>query len=423
MEIMQKPYYLMTGLFMMLTALVTLDSSLASIGWTPAFAGLKWMRVHFITLGVLTQLVLGLLPALTARGLKLPRPRMSWLTWLLYNSGLIILLIGLPVINAPMIVAGGTLIFVAVLVLIKDLIKLRRLAIHLQSRAVCSTYSTTRFYLGGLVYLLVGVLVGTGMWIGWSEPLRIAIPKEVHVHTNLWGYTALIFAGLIYDLFPDLTRQKLFSRVRLDMLVFGSMALGALGLVTGPWLDLGWSAVAGLTLHTLGTLVLLVQLIRMVASERKLRHPGLAHMVSAYLWLLVPVVVAPYIVAKASGSFPVGEVAGNGGPILIYGWILTFLLAVMPYFFTVAIQPARKPALGGSWLSLALMHLGSLLFWLALFFPKGQAILRAAAFLFWFAAMLPLMFDLYGVAQSGAEQMERAERRVFPAETVNSEIK
>jgi cytochrome c oxidase cbb3-type subunit I len=307
MEVMQKPYYLMTGLFLMLTALVTLDSSLASIGWTPAVAGLKWMRVHFITLGVLTQLVFGLLPALTARGLNLPRPRMSWLTWLLYNSGLIILLIGLPGINAPMIAAGGTLIFVAVLVLIKDLVNLRRLAINLQSRAVCSTYSTTRFYLGGLVYLLVGVLVGTGMWIGWSEPLRIAIPKEVHVHTNLWGYTALIFAGLIYDLFPDLTRQKLFGRLRLDMLVFGSMALGALGLVTGPWLDLGWPAVAGLTLHTIGTLVLLVQLIRMVVSERKLRQPGMAHMVSAYLWLLVPVVVAPYIVAKASDSFPVAR--------------------------------------------------------------------------------------------------------------------
>jgi hypothetical protein len=161
----------------------------------------------------------------------------------------------------------------------------------------------------------------------------------------------------------------------------------------------------------------------MAVIERKLRQPWLAHMVSAYLWLLVPVVVAPYIVAKASDSFPVAEVAGNGGPILIYGWIMTFLLAVMPYFFILANQPSRKPALGGSWLSLSLMHLGGVLFWLALFFSQGQAILRAAAFLFWFAAMLPLMFDLYGIAQSGTEQMDHAERRVVPVETVSSEIK
>jgi cytochrome c oxidase cbb3-type subunit I len=231
---MHAPYFLMTGLYLLLTALVTLDSSLASAGWMPAFAGLKWMRVHFITLGVLTQLVFGLLPALTARGLNLPKPKMNWFSWLLYNGGLIILLIGLPVINAPMLIAGGTLIFVAVLILMKDLIDLRRTAIIQQGSRVCSTYSTTRFYLGGLAYLLVGVLVGTGMWIGWPEPLRIAIPKEVHVHTNLWGYTALVFAGLIFDLFPVLTRQKLFNRLRLDMLVFGSMALGALGLVIGP---------------------------------------------------------------------------------------------------------------------------------------------------------------------------------------------
>ncbi|MBN1666594.1 MAG: hypothetical protein JW862_05880, partial [Anaerolineales bacterium] len=247
------------------------------------------------------------------------------------------------------------------------------------------------------------------------------IPKEVHVHTNLWGYTALIFAGLIYDLFPALTKQTLFGKVRLEMLVFGSMALGALGLVVGPWLDLGWPAVAGLTLHTLGTLVLLAQLVWLVIRERAQRHPGVAHLVSAYLWLLVPVVVAPYIVAKASEAFPVGEVAGNGGPILIYGWILTFLLALLPYFFTQVFQPNRAPALGGTWLSLAFMHLGSILFWVALFLPSVQAGLRAGAFLFWFAALLPVLLQLYAQAKSGTERMERAARRIVPGDTFQTD--
>jgi hypothetical protein len=299
----------------------------------------------------------------------------------------------------------------------KDLVSLRREAITQKGRGVCSLYSTTRFYLGGLTYLLVGVLVGTGMWIGWAEPLHIAIPKEVHVHTNLWGYTALVFAGLIYDLFPALTKQKLFGKARLDMLVFGSMALGALGMVTGPWLDIGWPAVIGLSLHTIGTLILLVQLGRFVVSERSQRHPGAAHMLSAYLWMLVSTVVAPFIVAKASAYFPVGEVAGNGGPILIYGWILTFILAILPYFFTQVFQPNRGPALGGSWLSLAFMHLGSALFWVALFIPQAQAGLRAGAFLFWFAGLLPMLFDLYRQAQSGTERMERASRRIVPGDT------
>lgn len=416
---MQAPYFLMTGLYLLLTALVTLDSSLASLGWMPALAGLKWMRVHFITLGVLTQLVFGLLPALTAKGLNLPKPKMNWFAWLIYNGGLIILLIGLPSVHCASIITGGTMIFLAVLVLIKELIYLRREAIAVKGRGVCSTYATTRFYLGGLFYLLVGVLVGTGMWIGWSEPLRIAIPKEVHVHSNLWGYTALIFAGLIFDLFPALTKQRLFGKARVDMLIFGAMALGALGLVTGPWLNIGWPAVAGLTLHTLGTLLLLGALIRMVVREPGLSHPGSAQIASSYLWMLVPTIVAPFIVAKASERFPVSEVSGNGGPILIYGWILTFILAVIPYFFSQVFQPIRASALGGSWWSLASMHLGSLLFWLGLFLPSAQAGLRAGAFFFWFAALLPILLELYAQAKAGTERMEWVSRCIVPGDSVH----
>lgn len=418
---MQIPYLIMTGLYLLLASVVTLDSSLASMGWTPVLAGLKWMRVHFITLGVLTQFVFGILPWLTARGLKLPRTRMNWGTWLLYNSGLLILLVGLPSIYAPSIITGGMLIFTAILFLMKDLVGLRRTAMSKQGRAVCETYSTTRFYLGGLAYLLVGVLVGTGLWIGWSDALHIAVPKEVHVHTNLWGFTAIVFAGILYDLFPALTRQRIFGKVRLDMFVLGSMMLGTLGLVTGPWLDIGWPAVSGLVLHTIGTLALLVQLILMVVKERKIRHPGVAHLVSAYLWLLMPVIVAPYIVAKASEDFPVAEVAGNGGPILIYGWILTFSLAVIPYFFSHAFQSKRNPTLGGSWVSLFFMHLGSVMFWAALFFPAVQAGMRAGAFFLWFASLVLLLIDLYRQTQTGMERMGQESQLVFPTEDENTE--
>jgi len=413
---MQAPYLIMTGLYLLLTGVVTLDSSLASIGLMPALAGLKWMRVHFVTLGVLTQMVFGLLPWFTARGLKLPNAKMNWATWLFYNSGLVILLIGLPSVNAPSIITGGTLIFIAILFLMKDLIALRRTAIANKGRTVCETYSTTRFYLGSLLYLLVGVIVGTGLWIGWSEALHIAVPKEVHVHTNLWGFTAIVFAGILYDLFPELTRQKLLGKLRLDMLVFGSMMLGTLGLVTGPWLDIGWPAVVGLVLHTIGTLIQLAQLIRLVVSQRKMRNPGMAHLVSSYLWLLMPVIVAPYIVAKATEDFPVAEVTGNGGPILIYGWIVTFSLAVLPYFFNQTFQPKQNPSLGGSWLSLLSMHIGSVIFWAALFFPAVQAGLRAGAYFLWFAGLLPLLVNLYLQTKAGVDKIDQNTRLVVPTE-------
>lgn len=399
---MQTPYYIVSGLFLALTGVVTADSSLANLGWMPAFGGIKWMRVHFITLGVLTEIVIGLLPVLTARGLKLPRPGMNWPTWLAYNTGLIILLIGLPIVDRWMIITGGTLIFAAILMLMKDLIDLRREAIAREGHEVCTSYATTRFYLGGLFYLLIGVLVGTGMWIGWSEPLGIAIPKEVHVHSNLWGYTAIIFAGLLFELFPQLRQRKIFGK-SMEMLVFGSMFIGASGLVIGPWLDIGWPAVAGIILHTVGILTLLGYLIHLLVQKHELRRPGHAHIISSFIWLLVPVIVAPYIVAKASEDFPVEEVAGGGGPILIYGWILTFLAAAIPYFVPKSRTVSQAPTLGGSWFSLVSMHLGGILFWTALFLPSVQNLLRAGAFFFWFLGIIPMLKNSFGWIRANAD--------------------
>lgn len=398
---MQAPYFIVSGLFLGLTAIVTLDSSLANLGWMPAFGGVKWLRVHFITLGVLTESILGLLPVLTARGLKLPKPKVNWTVWLAYNTGLILLLIGLPIVDRWLIITGGTLIFAAVLVVMKDLIDMRKQAIAQEGKGVCTTYATTRFYLGGLFYLLIGVLVGTGMWIGWSEPLHIAIPKEVHVHSNLWGYTAIVFSGFLFELFPQLRQKKILGK-SMEMIVFLLMFIGASGLVIGPWLDIGWPAVVGLTMHTVGVVVLLGYLIAILVKNKELRHPGYAQIVSSYVWLLVPVIVAPYIVAKASESFPVEEVAGGGGPILIYGWIMTFLSAVIPHYFPKFGGVRSAGTMGGSWASLAFMHLGGVLFWVALFFPPAQKMLRAGAFFFWLLGMLPLLMSSFGWIRSNA---------------------
>jgi hypothetical protein len=67
------------------------------------------------------------------------------------------------------------------------------------------------------------------------------------------------------------------------------------------------------------------------------------------------------------------------------------------------------------------MHLGSLLFWLGLFFPNIQAGLRAGAFFLWFAALLPMLMELYALAKAGTERMERASRRIVPSDTVHTD--
>ena len=123
---MLNPYLLMVVLFSALAALAALDASMASLGLLPFLSGLRWLRVHFITLGVVTEAVFGLAAALVAARSTLARPKTRWDIWILLNGGLLILLVGIPLINQALILAGGTLVFGAAALLIHQLAGLRQ---------------------------------------------------------------------------------------------------------------------------------------------------------------------------------------------------------------------------------------------------------------------------------------------------------
>jgi cytochrome c oxidase cbb3-type subunit I len=82
---------------------------LASYTILPWFNGLRWLRVHFITLGAMTEALFSLLPSLAAIRYSLPWPEFRWPIWLLLNAGLLLLLPGIPNINQTLIFTGGTL--------------------------------------------------------------------------------------------------------------------------------------------------------------------------------------------------------------------------------------------------------------------------------------------------------------------------
>ena len=114
---MFNPYFLMTFLYLALAVLSALAAALINFGVLPVFAGLPWMRVHFITLGALTEFIFGVVPLLVAARNEQPRPQTRWDIWLALNVGLLTLLIGIPLINTVFITAGGGLIFLATVLL------------------------------------------------------------------------------------------------------------------------------------------------------------------------------------------------------------------------------------------------------------------------------------------------------------------
>lgn len=397
---MPQPYFLMSMLYLSLVALSALASLLTGLEIIPLFGSLKWLRVHLVTLGALTEILFGLAPTLVAIARGFPRPKMRWDIWLSLNAGLVLLLIGIPTITHTLIITGGALVGTATVLLIVQLVGIR----PAQVQRTASRLDGRRFYTAGLSYLVVGGLVGTGLWLGWSEALHIASPIEVHVHTNLWGFTALILAGLLVDLYPSFAQRSL-AWPRTIPWIYWTITLGAFGLILGPWVNINLFTVVGLILHTVGSILLLANVIKPLLGNRRTWTPGMFHLVTSYVWFFIPVVVAPMIVARAT-DFPVEEISGSGGPILVFGWILQFGYAVVPYLFTLFFEPDKPARLGGTWLSLIAVHTGSLLFWVSLFLPNVETVTRALAYGFWMISGLPILMSLWKSLRAGLKKVE-----------------
>ncbi len=393
---MALPYLLMTLLFGALAALAAWDSSFSSLGLAPWFNGLRWMRVHFITLGLLSELIFGLAPTIVAARAGLAQPRTRWEIWLALNGGLLVLVAGIPLVNGWLIFVGGLLVFSATVLLMAQLSRIQRPA-----RAEAVTPSGRWFYVTGLAYLLLGIIVGTGLWLGWGPALGIQVPIEVHIHANNWGFMSLSFVGLLVDVYPGITGRPL-ARPRSLVAIYWMMAIGALLLVLGPWFKNELFSVPGIILHLSATFWLLASVIKPIWSDRRTWGPGLWHVITSYVWIVAPVLVAPLIILKVPG-FPGAGIEQNAPQALVYGWVLQFGVALIPYLFARWLFPGRPASLGGSWFSLGAIHVGGVLLWASIFLKDIQGLVHGAAYLAWAVALVPVVIQVRRLAQEALE--------------------
>ncbi len=401
---MLNPYFLVVFLYIALAVLGALDASLINFELLPSFAGLRWMRVHFITLGALTEFAFGILPILVAARVGLPRPKIRWDIWLTLNLGLLILLMGIPPINAVLITTGGTLIFIAATLLMIQLGKMR-------ATDTAQNSEGRKFYVVGLAYLLLGILVGTGLWQGWSTWLQIKVPIEVHIHANNWGFMSLVFAGLLVDLYPGFAGRSL-AWPRSITPIFWMMSFGALGLVLGPWFQSNLFSVPGLILHLSATIWLLLNVIKPLLGDPKLRTAGMLHLITSYVWIMAPVLVAPLIILKVPG-FPGAGIEQNAPQALIYGWVLQFGYAIIPLIFKRIFQPDAPPKLGGNRFSLIAVHLGGVFLWVGIFLHEYQPMLHGIAYGLWFVSLLPIAYELWQIIRSAMNNSQ--DKNAVPA--------
>ena len=399
-------YFLMSALFVVMAVLAAADASLTSLNVLPWFNGLRWVRVHLITLGAMTEAIFGALPLLTALHFNRPRPRFRWDIWLTLNAGLLTLLIGIPIVNQALIFTGGTLIFTATTLLIIELSRMRPAA-GTKAPAPSTGQPGRPFYIAGLSFFLLGILIGTGLWFGWGEALRIQVPLEAHIHANNWGLMALVFAGLIIDTYPRWAGRSL-AWPRSIPVIFWLMVFGALGLVLGPWFQSSYFTVPGLVMHLAATFWLLLNVVQPLRGERTIwSAPGIWHLLTSYFWIIAPVLMAPLILLGVAG-IPGPTIEANAPQALIYGWVFQFGFAMLPFFFRRAFVPGEPARLGGNWFSLVAANLGGLFLWASIFVAPLYATLHGIAYALWAAAAVPVALELWGIVRRGMARLDAA---------------
>ncbi|MEK6222803.1 MAG: hypothetical protein N2D54_11210 [Chloroflexota bacterium] len=393
---MINPYIFTILLYLFIAIFGALDASLVSYQLLPWVNGLRWMRVHLITLGILTQLIFALMPALVAHKLEETKQKFRWDIWLTLNMGILALLYGIPLINFPAIITGGTLVFIAATLLTVQLSKLKNTAASTSTSDDIDPHIGRKFYIGGLSYFLLGIFIGTGLWLGWPAMLNMQSPVEVHIHANNFGLMALVFAGLLIDIYPKVTGREL-AQPRSITPIFWMMTLGALGLVLGPWTGSLVFTVPGLILHVSSTIWLLVNIITPLKGDRQAWTPGIIHLITAYFWILVPILIGPFIILGVSG-IPEVAIEANAPQALIYGWLLQFGYALVPYFFSRALYPEKPTAqLGGTWFSLVMVNLGGAFLWASIFNEPNYGVLHGTAYLLWALSFLPIAKQIWDI--------------------------
>jgi hypothetical protein len=371
------------------------DVSLVSFNLLNNFPALRWVRVHFITLGILSQVIFGLLPLLEASLSKKKHPAMRWDIWLTLNVGLVALVSGFSGVNHPIIFTGGTLIFISSTLLLLQLWNVRG----------GDAPESLKFYITGVFYLLVGIIIGTGLYLNWSASLFIKIPLEAHIHANSWGFMSLVFAGLLVDFIPMITGKPLSTTKNISLIYWG-MTLGAFGLVLGPWLGGSLPPTAsGLILHIVSTVWLVVLMVRAFRQSGRLNTAGAWHLVSSYIWIIAPISMAPFIIFKILESGPIESTAPQA---LIYGWVLQFGIALIPYIARRFFLKEQDPQLGGSWMSLTAATAGSLLVWASIFIVPARGVLYGIGFALYTLALVRPLKEIIEITRDGMKKFELA---------------
>lgn len=402
---MRRPthaFLTLAGLYLAVGLLAVTGRLVVEVGLVETLPRLRWLTIHLVTIGGLTQSLFAALPHLaggsggTDTGSRTPAGgRSRWAQWLLLNAGYPLVLIGMATGSTETAVAGATLVLAALGLL---LVQVRRVA----------TGRFAPFYRVAPWFLVVGIFAAFGMLLGLHGPGGYFGSIEAHVHANVWGFLALVAAPTLLRLVPRFAGADL-AHPALERVTFWGIAVGATGLVAGPWLAIHALTFTGLAIYVVGTVALLANVVGTYRQADCPRDGRLGHLLGAYLWLVVPVPIAPFVLLFPDlvPAAVIERAAING---LVFGWMLQLAMAFLPAVATallavpdrglvdlVARVDADFPA--PRWTQVATVNFGMLALWLTpIPLPPGvEPALALTGYTLVGVAWATFLHDLWGV--------------------------
>ena len=144
-------------------------------------------------------------------------------------------------------------------------------------------------------------------------------------------------------------------------------------------------------------------MIQAFKASGKLNGPGAWHLVSSYTWITAPILVAPFILLGYLEGGPIESIAPQA---LIYGWVLQFGIALVPYIARRFFLKEENPKLGGNWVSLVGATLGSLFVWVSIFIVPARGVLYGIGFALYAIALIYPVKELFEIARDGLKKIE-----------------
>jgi nitrite reductase (NO-forming) len=318
--------FFLFGLAMLLSGAVV-----ATVNAIDPWAWGRWLALHLVFVGGVSQLVLGASQFFAGAFLATEPPRRGLIRAQLlgWNVGTILIVASVPSGVDAGFYAGAACLIAVLAIYATAFAQMRR-------RSLGTAPWATRWYLTAALLLAAGTALGAVLASGvaWSHGDLLA----AHMALNLGGWFGTAIVGTLHTFFPSLTRSRL-RFPRLQGPTFVAWVVGVLGIASGYALSwevvslMGWgsllAAATALAANVIGCLD---------AAPRPLTLP--ARVVgAAQLFVVGGILVAA---TAALGSGPEEALRGSTraavGTLLIAGWIGLTVLGSLLHLLALLIR-------------------------------------------------------------------------------------